>query len=102
MMSTTGASSSAAGRFADSFMGFGPGTGFLLKQRSEEIRHEATQIPADSSLSAFALEQVKNAVLDGSGPVAEHRKLIVDDREGAPLGMELDPASAGFNTNAER
>ena len=47
------------------------------------------------SLSAFALEQVKHAVINGGGPVAEHRKLMVDDREDAPLSMELDPSSLG-------
>lgn len=47
------------------------------------------------SLSAFALAQVKHAVLHGSGPVAEHRKLIVEDREDTPLRMDLDPGSLG-------
>ncbi len=47
------------------------------------------------SLSAFALEQVKHAVINGGGPVAEHRKLLVHDHEDAPLRTELDPRSMG-------
>ena len=47
------------------------------------------------SLSAFALQQVRSAVISGEGPIAEHRKLIVEDREDAPLRMSLDPNSLG-------
>ena len=47
------------------------------------------------SLSAFALQQVKAAIISGDGPVAEHRKLIVEDVEGSPLRMALDPNSLG-------
>jgi hypothetical protein len=47
------------------------------------------------SLSAFALQQIKSAVMNGEGPVAEHRKLMVEDVEGAPLRMDLDQNSLG-------
>ena len=58
-----------------------------------KVLEAAKSSPA--SLSAFALQQVKNAVVHGSGPVAERRKLLVEDREDAPLRMDLDPKSLG-------
>ena len=47
------------------------------------------------SLVSFALQQVKHAVIDGAGPVAAHRKLMVDDPEDGPMTMGLDPKSLG-------
>lgn len=47
------------------------------------------------SLVSFALQQVKHAVVHGAGPVAEHRKLMVDDPEDGPMTMGLDPKSLG-------
>ena len=48
-----------------------------------------------ASLSAFALSQVKHAVLHGNTAVAEHRKVIVEEVDGEPMGMDLDPNSLG-------